>query len=193
MVKKKRKWIEIETLKDGTPNIYSSFKKIGAINRERWEKAGEDKKFKRFFACVYCGREYTTAYRMIGHLGHCVKRKQFRERMSKGMEYVVGGKIFTIKTTKVKVLKTADEYEKQLSGKIKSGEMTENEAERLFYVFLKGAQSAISVGSITYTMRARVPVGDIKEKELPPLPPIPPSPPTEKEMTEEDHQDVEEL
>jgi hypothetical protein len=189
MTKKKSKWIEIETLKDGTPNIASSFRKLKEMNIEKEEKTKDGRKPRKIYACVYCGRIYKSAYRLMGHIGHCDKRKLFRKRTREGMEFRIGGKIFEIKTTKIKVLKTAEGYETLLRGKVKNGEMTIDEAERLFFVFLKGAQSAISVGSVQYTMK------DIEsdkgekeienEKEPSPLPPSTPIPPEEKEKDKE--------
>jgi hypothetical protein len=202
MKRKKRDWIEIETLKDGTPNIATSFRKLKEINQKKREEAKDGTKPRHVYACVFCGRVYTTAYRLMGHIGHCDKRKQFRKTTREGLSFTIGEKIFEIKTTKLKVLKTAEEYEKQLKDKINSGEMTTGEAERLFYVFLKGAQSAISVGSVQYTMRdIRAHARDIEEsgthahalhgeneeeeeKEETPLPPSTPIPSIEKEEEE---------
>ncbi len=167
MARKKQKWLEVEVLKDGTPNILTSFRRIKEMNLKRQREAGEGKNPRRQYACVYCGRVYSNGYKLIGHLKHCDKRKKFKESTEEGIDYFVGNKIFKIKTRRVKVLKNAESYERAFGEKINSGTMTPGEAERLFFAFLQGAESTCSKGLIQYNIRSASNVQEQKTAKTP--------------------------
>lgn len=164
MARTKQKWLEIEELKDGSPNILTSFRRIKEMNEKRISDAGKGKKTRRQYACVFCGRIYNNGYRLMGHLKHCDKRKQFKEMLTRGIEYTVGNKIFHIVCKRIKILKNAETYEKSFAEKIENGTMTPVEAERLFFAFLQGAESSCSKGTIEVRIRSVAATDDTPQK-----------------------------
>lgn len=153
MARKKRNWLEIEHLKDGSPNILTSFRRIKEMNLKRRKDEESGKKTRRQYACVFCGRVYSNGYRLMGHLAHCDKRKQFKTMLETGIEYTVGNKTFRVISRKVKILRNAEMYEKSFGEKVKQGAMTPEEAERLFFAFLQGAESGCSRGTVQYKIK----------------------------------------
>lgn len=153
MAKKKRKWLEIEELKDGSPNILTSFRRIKEMREKQAKEVEKGKTPRKQYACVFCGRMYTNGYRLMGHLKHCDKRKQFKNTIENGIEYVVGNKSFHVTTKRVKILRNAEAYEKSFGEKVTSGAMKPEEAERLFFAFLQGAESSCSKGTVQYRIK----------------------------------------
>jgi hypothetical protein len=156
MARSKQKWIEIEYVKGVLPNILYMFKKLKEINEPKRELIKQGKKVRLIFACVYCGRIYKNTYRMIGHLQHCSKKKDFVRIMHEGLDFEIGNKIFHISSNKVKIFRDAEKYEVAFRDKVLNKEMKAEEAERMFFMFLAGTKSASAKDKIEF---------EVKEKE----------------------------
>lgn len=129
-------WMQVELIHN-VPNVLTSRTTLALAKKAR-ETSG--KRPIKIFNCIYCGRALKSIQALRGHLQFCPGKKSYLEAMENGFKFVIGSRVFTVKTKRWSWLRQAVDIEKNLNEQIGEGSVSEEDAITAFTWFVLGLQ-----------------------------------------------------
>jgi hypothetical protein len=143
--------IEIEHFKGSLPNFITSRTEIARIRKQEVVDAANEKRPERpVIFCQYCGRREKNMQGLRRHLGFCLEKRKMRDAKFNGVDFIVAGYAFRVRTDRVKLLLALEGEEQLAAHNMEAGVWDEKNALLAFQRYLLGAANSLSCLALSF-------------------------------------------